>query len=794
MDTIRKTIIDVLLEKNRLTTSEAASFDKLATNEQIEEKLRKDKLVSSEDIAKAYAIVYDLPFIRLENYEIKPEAFNLIPRDVVTQFKIVAFDRSEPKKLKIALGLPSQLKNNPPSIISELKEKGGMQINLYVTTLEDVQGVLTRFAQSNVQVAASPNPKITYPQPYGSKTIDLKSVKIPYDVISKFPIEICQKYKMLVFASPDLNSIQVAISNPNDTKVKEILDFVRNRNEIKIEEFVTPVADIENTLRLYYKKPEDVSVVVEPEIPVLLDKKEENNQVDTKEAKIEPDEGKTFGNFLNQPIFQHKTEPVDVAADKDKYERLGDKIVQRDTTGIDTTSPIHATAPTERRRFVRRPIPYEIQKDGPKAVPAATEVSVSTVISAENDLDRSLGQPVKNIETLVNVVKTGNIPQILSATIVLAVNMKASDIHIEAEGEDLRIRFRVDGVLKDILKAPLPLHAALISRIKILSRLKIDETRVPQDGRFDVKTQGHEIDLRVSTLPTVRGEKAALRILDKSQSIYTLADLGIDGRNLQLLEENIAKPYGVILSTGPTGSGKSTTLYSILKQISTPAVNVITLEDPVEYEMPGINQCQVKPKIGFSFAEGLRSVLRQDPNIIMVGEIRDSETAGMATHAALTGHLVLTTLHTNDAAGALPRLTNMGIEPFLITSSINVVVGQRLVRKICPHCKREAKIPPELMEEIEKELAQFNLPRPYVFYEGAGCDQCNNGFSGRIGIYEVLSMSEKIESLAIGRRPASEIKEAAMAEGMVTMKQDGLLKSIKGLTTISEVLRVTLTE
>ena len=324
--------------------------------------------------------------------------------------------------------------------------------------------------------------------------------------------------------------------------------------------------------------------------------------------------------------------------------------------------------------------------------------------------------------------------------------------------------------------------------------MKIDETRVPQDGRFDVKVQGHEIDLRVSTLPTIRGEKAALRILDKSQNIYTLEDLGFSGRNLKVLEENITKPYGVILSTGPTGSGKSTTLYSILKKVAGPSVNVITLEDPVEYEMPGINQCQVKPKIGFSFAEGLRSVLRQDPNIIMVGEIRDAETAGMTTHAALTGHLVLSTLHTNDAAGALPRLTNMGVEPFLITSSINLVIGQRLVRKVCPHCRHEANIPPQLVADIEKELANLNLPKPYKFFEGTGCTECNNGYSGRLGIYEVLSMTEKIEDLAINRRPASEIKVAAIADGMITMKQDGLIKALQGLTTISEVLRVTLIE
>lgn len=780
MDTIRKTIIDVLLEKNRLTSSEAAGFDKNASNEQIEKKLRDNKLVSSEDIAKAYAVVYDLPFIRLDGLEINADVFNLIPLDVVDKFKILAFEKNEPRKLKIALGLPGQLTSNPPQIITDLKVKQGMMINLYITTLEDIQKIQTRFASTPTSEVKN-SPVKTENNPVKQlKTIDLKTVKISYDVISKFPIEVCNKYKMLVFASPEPNLIQVAISDPSNIKVREILDFVRDRNEIQIEEFVAPPEEIAIALQLYYKKPADTNVVVEQEIPAEI--------VETLE--------KDKATFV----------PTPASAPKNPIEYIGDKIVKPNLTGIDTAAPISAPAvvittmpkapvnTNVRRKFIRRPIPYEIQKEQQQYAPVMEDTAVSAVIAPENDLDKFLGQPVKTLEAYTDIIKTGNIPLILAATIALAVNMKASDIHIEAEGDDLRIRFRVDGVLKDILKAPLPLHSALISRIKILSRLKIDETRVPQDGRFDVKTQNHEIDLRVSTLPTVRGEKAALRILDKSQNIYTLEDLGFEGRNLKIIEENITKPYGVILATGPTGSGKSTTLYSILKKISTAAVNVITLEDPVEYEMPGINQCQVKPKIGFSFAEGLRSVLRQDPNIIMVGEIRDAETAGMTTHAALTGHLVLSTLHTNDAAGALPRLTNMGVEPFLITSSLNVVIGQRLVRKICPHCKRVANVPPEMMAIIVQELEGANLPQPYVFYEGAGCDQCNAGYSGRAGIYEVLVMSEKIEGLAIDRRPASEIKAAAIADGMITMKQDGLVKALRGQTTISEVLRVTLTE
>ena len=280
--------------------------------------------------------------------------------------------------------------------------------------------------------------------------------------------------------------------------------------------------------------------------------------------------------------------------------------------------------------------------------------------------------------------------------------------------------------------------------------------------------------------------------------MLNLTDLGLEGKALDVVKKNIIKPYGIILSTGPTGSGKTTTLYSILNKISKPEINIVTLEDPVEYEIPGINQCQIKPKIGFTFAEGLRSILRQDPDIIMVGEIRDQETASMATHAALTGHLVLTTLHTNDTASALPRLINMGVEPFLITSAINCIMAQRLVRKICPKCKEEYKIPEatrkEIMDEINKstnpELSKYKNTE-IKFYHGKGCDNCSNGFKGRIGVFEVMDMTEKVENLAVSRSPATTIKHEAMKEGMLTIKEDGIIKIIKGITTVDEVLRVT---
>ncbi len=364
----------------------------------------------------------------------------------------------------------------------------------------------------------------------------------------------------------------------------------------------------------------------------------------------------------------------------------------------------------------------------------------------------------------------------------------------------MRVRYRIDGILRDVARLPVEMHPPIISRIKILAKMKIDETRIPQDGRFDVIFKNKQVDVRVSALPTVHGEKIVMRVLDKDQGVLSLEDLGMTGRAFTLTVENIAKPYGIILSTGPTGSGKSTTLYAILNRISTPSVNIITLEDPVEYEINGVSQCQIKPAIGFTFAEGLRSVLRQDPNVVMVGEIRDGETAAMATHAALTGHLVLSTLHTNDAPGALPRLTNMGIEPFLITSSINEIIAQRLVRRICPKCKEEMRVPQKLIDAIKREFDKIptnnkqdlaRVKNDLKFFHGVGCSECNNGYRGRVGIFEVLSMTEKVEALAIDRRSTNDIRAAAVEDGMITMKLDGLLKCIEGITTIDEVFRAT---
>ncbi|MDF1498673.1 MAG: GspE/PulE family protein [Patescibacteria group bacterium] len=404
-----------------------------------------------------------------------------------------------------------------------------------------------------------------------------------------------------------------------------------------------------------------------------------------------------------------------------------------------------------------------------------------------------------------NITEEAPVSKIVDIIISHAVEGKASDIHIEPNENELRVRYRLDGVLHNSLILPKKISAAVISRVKILSNLKIDETRKPQDGRFrfTLSSSGgseNSVDLRISTFPTVNGEKIVMRILDTSSEVGSLENLGIWNRGFDIINENINKPFGIILVTGPTGSGKSTTLYALLKILNKEGVNIVTLEDPVEYFMVGINQSQIKSEIGYTFSSGLRSILRQDPDIIMVGEIRDKETAELATHAALTGHLVLSTLHTNNAIGVIPRLIDMGIEPFLISSSLNVAVGQRLVRKICQHCKEEIRPTKAIEEIIKKELAgipkdqknDFDLNDEIKIFQGRGCSECKkSGTSGRIGVYEVLSMTPEIEAIMSSKISDTDIEKEAKNQGMITMKQDGILKVLKGKTTIEEVLRVT---
>ncbi len=394
---------------------------------------------------------------------------------------------------------------------------------------------------------------------------------------------------------------------------------------------------------------------------------------------------------------------------------------------------------------------------------------------------------------IAQIIKEAPIAKIVSTILEYAVTSRASDIHIEPQEDRVRVRYRIDGILYDKLSLPKNVQESVISRIKILSEMKIDEHRTPQDGRFNFKVNDQEVDLRISVIPTVEGEKIVMRLLRKSGGIPTLTELGLTGLALKNLETSILKPHGIIIVCGPTGSGKTTTLYAVLSRLNTTRVNIVSLEDPVEYQINGVNQVQINPAVGLTFASGLRSFLRQDPNIILVGEIRDTETTELALQAALTGHLVFSTLHTSNAAGALPRLLDLGAESFLLASTINAIVGQRIVRRICVHCKEAYAPPIQLVEEIRHILGPLfpqNLAQ-VALYKGKGCNECGHaGYSGRIGIFEVLPVSEKIAQLVLQRTDATTIEKQAVAEGMITMKQDGYLKVLRGDTTIEEVIRV----
>ncbi len=405
--------------------------------------------------------------------------------------------------------------------------------------------------------------------------------------------------------------------------------------------------------------------------------------------------------------------------------------------------------------------------------------------------------PDANKEIKVNNLQLQQAPiaKIVSTILDFSIKGRASDIHIEPEETRTKVRYRIDGILQEKLSLPKPIHEALISRIKILSELKIDEKRIPQDGRFTFRSQNEEVDLRVSTLPTVFGEKVVMRLLKKTGGIPTLTELGFGGPQLKELEEAIAKPYGIILITGPTGSGKTTTLYSILSRLNKPTVNIVTLEDPVEYQIAGINQVQINVQAGLTFATGLRAFLRQDPNIILVGEVRDRETTQLAIQAALTGHLVFSTLHTNNAATAIPRLIDLGAEPFLIASVLTAILAQRISRKICTYCKVTYQASPEVTANIKSVLGSL-FPKkfetsPITLSKGEGCQECNQtGYLGRIAIFEILKVTTAINQHVLRQESADIIEQTAKKEGFIRMIEDGYLKVLDGVTTMEEVLRV----
>lgn len=414
----------------------------------------------------------------------------------------------------------------------------------------------------------------------------------------------------------------------------------------------------------------------------------------------------------------------------------------------------------------------------------ATTDSLATIMEGIED-DIELVEEMEDDDITGQEGQNAPVVKLVNTLLAEAVKLGASDVHIEPYERNMRVRYRVDGVLSEVMEPPIKLKNAITSRIKIMAELDIAERRIPQDGRIKLKIGTKKVDLRVSTLPCIFGEKVVMRILDKGNLNLDLADFGMEQKAIDDIYEAIAAPFGMVLVTGPTGSGKTTTLYSCLAKLNNSERNIMTAEDPVEYNIDGINQVQVREDVGLTFAAALKAFLRQDPNIVMVGEIRDLETGGTATKAALTGHLVLSTLHTNDAPSTINRMIDMGIEPFLVASSTVLIMAQRLVRRICKNCKEEIKLSDEALKDLTLQ------PGTSVF-KGKGCDQCNgSGYSGRQGLYEVMPITPEIRELILDRAPTSEIQKLAIKQGMLTLRQDGLIKVAKGVTTVEEVLRET---
>lgn len=483
------------------------------------------------------------------------------------------------------------------------------------------------------------------------------------------------------------------------------------------------------------------------------------------------------------------------------------KVAISDPQNINTFNVIRFIAEKEKVEAEIYLVSEKTLKEMMKNYAGANEMVQEAVESFRKEIAKD--EEVKKKESpnirkkVEEILKDAPVAKLVEVVLVHAIEGNASDIHIEPLDSDYRVRFRVDGILRTGLMIPKDIGPAVISRIKILSSLKIDEKRKPQDGRFRFELRGSQIDFRVSSLPVIFGEKIVLRILDKEEGLVNIESLGMLGSAMENILSAIKESYGMILITGPTGSGKSTTLYALLKILNKEERNIVTLEDPIEYNLEGLNQSQINPEIGYTFASGLRTILRQDPNIIMLGEIRDTESAELSVHAALTGHLMLSTLHTNTAIGAIPRLMDMGIEPFLLSSSLRLVMAQRLVRRICENCKEKKEIPEVLKKKVEEEIKkipeeelkkyELDLSGGISFYHGKGCDNCDGtGLKGRVAIYEVVPVSNSIQSIIIEKMGNEKlVEEERNKAGILSIKQDGLLKVLKGLTTIEEVERVT---
>ncbi len=610
----------------------------------------------------------------------------------------------------------------------------------------------------------------------GLTFVDFSTEKIEKRAVQLIPEELCRKFLVFPVKIRD-NKLLVAMTNPKDVIA---LEELKSLSGYEIEPAVSTREDILAAINRYFKEG-----AFEEELTSLLEETE-------REASLK-ELGKTFETVEEVDLSNYSIDPNAVMTISEDLARKH-KIIP---LGFDDNLLLVAMA-NPRDIFLldnlRISSGYDIKPFKASEEDILNSINryykMAEVVGVEEELESFFAEIGKeaDLTKVKEVVEDAPIVKLVNLIITRAVRERASDIHIEPQEKDLRIRYRIDGVLHEVMRSPKRIQAGILSRLKIMASMDIAERRKPQDGHCALMVGGKAIDFRVATLPTIYGERVVLRVLAKESILLRLEDLGFLPESLERYTSAYTLPYGAILITGPTGSGKSTTLYATLNVLNTPEKNIVTIEDPVEYRLSGINQVQINPKAGLTFARGLRSILRTSPDIVMVGEIRDQETAQIAIEAALTGHLVLSTLHTNDAPSAISRLIEMGIEPFLVASAVDCVQAQRLARRLCNECKEPYTPSRKALEEIGFPLEDDEVP---TLYRAKGCPKCGNtGYKGRVGIYEVMLVSETIERLAVEKATAEQIKKVAIEEGMFTLRRDGFEKVRKGITSIEEVLRV----
>jgi type IV pilus assembly protein PilB len=836
-----ETVEEILLSKNIITEEELFSLKSEVTGFPLKKDVDKDITVEDfkllqEDSVNHYKMIpvgrdgdeIEIGMVYPENLKAQ-EALKFISRQNIFSYKtyLISFSLFEKTKKQYY----SVNKTAVSTLIEKLLEKGlldqekidfiekeGENKNISKEEVILNEGILKEEELFNEKSEVTGFPF--------KKEIDIEN--LDKDLLNILPQDAINHYKMIPVGRNE-EKVEIGMVYPEDLRAKEALSLIFEGEEM-YEVFLIKLSDFkEITKKLKIFNKEVKSTLIERLVSEGLITEEKGKDIEERS-----EEGKTKEEILieerlvdEERLFKIKGEILEVPfndnieLDKISEELL--KAIPEDSVNYYKMVPIGKTdemveigmvypenlRAKEALKFLSRRsgFSYNISlislrtfEDIVKQYKTITKEVGEVLEDIDIDIDEAEETAIDMDQDVGRLAEEAPIVKVVAVILRNAIEGGASDIHIEPSREKLKVRFRVDGILYSSLYLPMSVHLAVVARIKILAGLKIDEQRLPQDGRFSTKRSGKNIDFRVSTFPTTLGEKVVIRVLDPTEGMKTLEDLGVLGNNLEVLKKSIKRPIGMTLVTGPTGSGKSTTLYSILNILNKEGVNIVTLEDPVEYFMDGINQSQVHPEIGYVFAKGLRQILRQDPDIIMVGEIRDDETAELAIHAALTGHMVLSTLHTNNAIGAIPRLIDMGIKPFLIPPAVNALMSQRLVRRLCDKCKEQIIPSPEIKALIMSEIddipeivrKKIEIPTELKIYTAKGCKFCSEeGVVGRVAINEVLKMTSNLGEMTMKNPTERELQEEARKQGMITLKQDGMLKVIEGYTTIEEVLRAT---